>query len=372
MPRWWRSDGRSERLRSLGTLSRSTTDRGVPLTDTTPVDDLPGWLARAGVAEGRGLEIGPLHSPRLRKPYFAVEYVDHTTTDELRRKYADDDAMADQLDAIVEVDHVWNGDEPLLVVVGHDASYDYVFASHVVEHAPDMIGWLREIGAVLVDGGKLCLAIPDKRLCFDVNRALTEMSDLVDAHLRGLKAPSYRQIYDFNSKIVAVDAGALWAGTADYTGVWRDDLDPDGWAMELCRKHQATGEYVDGHCSVFTPASFLDLYRRMVALDLIEYRIADFVPTVENTIEFQVVLEKLPASLDDAERRRIQLDSIPELVDTVPSFGQGTADGPTDLPDDAVTMTVSHQEQRLIQLKRAAMESARRIAKRLPAIVPGR
>lgn len=337
------------------------------MSERNPVDDLPGWLARAGVADGRGLEIGPLHSPRLPKPFFAVEYVDHASTEELRRKYADDGEMADRLDEIVDVDHVWSGDEPLLFVVGHDTSYDFVFASHVVEHAPDMIGWLREIAAVLVDGGKLCLAIPDKRLCFDVNRDLTQMSDLVDAHLRGLKAPGYRQIYDFHSKIVAVDAGALWAGTVDYTGTWRDDLDPDGWAMELCLKHQATGEYIDGHCQVFTPGSFLDLYRRLVALDLIEYRIAEFLPTVENTIEFQVVLEKLPASLGAEERRRVQLDSIPAFVDPVPAFGSGIGAAAV-LPEDAVAMTVSHQEERLILLKRRAMQTARKVAKRLPAI----
>jgi SAM-dependent methyltransferase len=339
------------------------------VSEPTPVDDLPGWLARAGVAEGRGLEIGPLHSPRLTKAFFAVEYVDHASTEELRRKYADDEAMADRLDDIVDVDHVWNGDEPLVVVVGHDTTYDFVFASHVVEHAPDMIGWLREIAAVLADGGKLCLAIPDKRLCFDVNRNLTEMSDLVDAHLRGLKAPSFRQIYDFNSKIVAVDPGAMWAGTADYTGMWREDLDPDGWAMELCQKHEATGEYVDGHCQVFTPESFLDIYRRLVNLDLIEYRIAEFVPTIMNTIEFQVVLEKLPATLDVDERRRIQLGSIPSFIDTVPAFGAGIP-AAEHLPADAVAMTVSHQEERLILLKRRAMETARKVANRLPAIAP--
>lgn len=350
---------RPGRAPALGTLSS--------VSERTPVDDLPDWLARAGLAEGRGLEVGPLHAPRLPKSHFDVEYVDHATTEELRRKYADDAAMAHRLDEIVEVDHVWNGDEPLVVVIGREAAYDFVFASHVVEHAPDMIGWLREIATVLVDGGKLCLAIPDKRLCFDVNRNLTEMSDLVDAHLRGLKAPGYRQIYDFHSKIVAVDAGALWAGTVDYSGTWRDDLDPDGWAMELCRKHEATGEYVDGHCQVFTPSSFLDIYRRLVALDLIEYRIADFLPTVVNTIEFQVVLEKLPAGLDPQERRRIQLESIPTFVDPVPSFGSGVA--PADeLPPGTVAMTVSRQEERLILLKRRAMETARKVAKRLPAL----
>ena len=127
-----------------------------------------------------------------------------------------------------------------------------------------MIGWLREIGSVLADGGRLCLAIPDKRLCFDVNRDLTTMADLVDAHLRGLSAPGFRQIYDFHSRIIEVDAAALWAGTADYRGTWRADLDPDEWAYELClegpadrrvRRRPLPGLHPDARSSTSTPGS---------------------------------------------------------------------------------------------------------------------
>jgi hypothetical protein len=325
--------------------------------------DLPDWLVGAGIDEGRGLEIGPLDKPRLTKDRYRVEYVDHAPTEALRVKYADDDHMADHLDEIVEVDHVWGGDVPLATVVADGVRYDYVFASHVVEHVPDVIGWLDQLASVLADGGKVCLAIPDKRLCFDVNRGLTQMSDLVDAHLRGLHAPSYRQIYDFHSQMVAVDAGALWAGTADYAGVWRDDLDPDAWAYELCERAR-DGEYVDGHCHVFTPASFLDLYARLVALDLIAYRIFRFVPSLPGTIEFRVVLEKLPDSMDPAERRRVQLASIPTFVDTVPPPGSGVVERNKQVVDDEgdparVTMDISVREASFLRRKRQLLGVAR-------------
>jgi len=199
------------------------------------------WLADIDPTT-RGLEIGPLHTPRFPRSRYEVHYVDHASTEDLRAKYASDAFMADHLDEIVEVDFVWSGGARLLDVVGDAAPFDWVFASHVIEHAPDMIGWLRDVGSVLADGGRLCLAIPDKRLCFDVNRDLTTMADLVDAHLRGLSAPGFRQIYDFHSRIIEVDAAALWAGTADYRGTWRTDLDPDEWAYELCLKSQQTGE----------------------------------------------------------------------------------------------------------------------------------
>jgi hypothetical protein len=318
--------------------------------------------------DASGLEIGPLYTPRFpRERYPHVRYVDHASTDDLREKYVTDAFMADHLDEIVGVDVVWDGSTPLHDALrgsdGADAAVDFVFASHVIEHAPDMIGWLQQIGRVLGDGGRLYLAIPDKRLCFDVNRDLTTMADLVDAHLRGLSAPGFRQIYDFHSRIIEVDAAALWAGTADYSGTWRADLDPDEWAYELCLKHQQTGEYVDGHCQVFTPGSFLDVYSRLVKLGLIDYRIAAFHPSVPGTIEFRVVLEKLPATMGADERRATQLASVPTFEDPVPAFSSARVDIDAP-PEGAVRVDVSPREQSLILAKRRVVEKARCLATR--------
>ncbi len=339
-----------------------------------------GWLAGIDPMAS-GLEIGPLHTPRFaREHYPNIRYVDHAGTDVLREKYASDAYMADHLHEIVDVDVVWDGSMPLADAVGAAGAagasgpVDFVFASHVIEHAPDMIGWLRQIGRVLGDGGELYLAIPDKRLCFDVNRDLTTMADLVDAHLRGLSAPGYRQIYDFHSRIIEVDAAALWAGSVDYRGTWRADLDPDEWAYELCRKAQQTGEYVDGHCQVFTPASFLDVYARLVALGLTDYRIETFHPSVWGTIEFRVVLEKLPDSMPADERRTLQLASIPAAFDDpVPAFAPGdTAPAaPSEpRPEGVVTIDVSTREQSLIEAKRRAIEKARSVVGRVRGRTP--
>ena len=328
-----------------------------PATD--PETDQPEtWLAAID-ATMAGLEIGPLDKPRFAKSAYRVRYVDHASRDDLVAKYAADEAMRGHLDDIVDVDFVWSGETTLASAVGEAAPFQWVFASHVMEHAPDLIGWMREIGDVLVDGGLLCLAVPDKRLCFDVNRGLTEIGDLVDAHLRGLRAPGYRQIYDFHSKIVEVDAAALWAGTADYSGQWRQDLDPDQWAYEQCLSHRDTGEYIDGHCQVFTPASFLEVYARLVALDLIDYRIATFVPSAVGTIEFRVVLEKLPATLVGDERRAAQLASIPTFVDTVPAPPPAQ---PGAAPRSSPTFfVVTPREETLIRSKRRAIEATRRV-----------
>ncbi len=318
-----------------------------------------GWLDDPVVHDGRGLEIGPLDKPRLAKDRYRVHYVDHASTEDLRQKYAADDAMRDHLDDIVDVDYVWTGAEPLAEVVGDAAPFDYVFASHVAEHAPDLIGWLDQIAAVLGEDGRLYLALPDKRLCFDVNRDLTTMADLVDAHLRGLTAPGFRQIYDFHSRMIAVDAAAMWAGSVDYTGVERTDVDPDQWAYELCLKHQQTGEYVDGHCQVFTPASFLDLYARLVRArpDRLPDRGVPPVRAGHHRVPGRA--REAAASLPAEERRARSWRRSPPSSRRCPP--------PRPDPSGAVVsgwFPVSPREASVIRAKRRLAESVRRLVSR--------
>ena len=109
--------------------------------------------------------------------------------------------MRDQLDEIVDVDYVLGESTNLSEAVASDAPFDYVIASHVIEHIPDYDRLAGRPDARVASRWRfLSLVIPDKRYCFDVNRSLTEVSDLVDANLRGLRQPSFRQAYDFYVK----------------------------------------------------------------------------------------------------------------------------------------------------------------------------
>jgi hypothetical protein len=94
---------------------------------------------------GRGFEVGALVSPFLPKAGNDVILVDRIPTDELRAQYAaDPNVPADQ---IAEVDVAF-GDGTLEQALRPHAGntvFDYAIASHVIEHVPDFIGWLREI-----------------------------------------------------------------------------------------------------------------------------------------------------------------------------------------------------------------------------------
>jgi SAM-dependent methyltransferase len=319
---------------------------------TTPVRH---DLACIGTSSMRGLEVGPLASPRVGKDRGSVRYIDHADVDELRRKYAADPDMKNRLGEIVDVDYVVGENQSIYETVAQDAPFDYVIASHLIEHIPDPIAWLQDIARTLRVGGILSLIIPDKRYCFDINRRTTEISDLVDAYLRQLRRPSYRQAYDFISKEISgkVDTAAVWAGTADYTGVVRSDVeDPDLAALQLCRAMDETDEFVDVHCSVFTPDSFLDLYGALVRLGLMDFEIAYFAPTEVNALEFFVSLRRVDSSAEPQSIRQRQLAS---LYDVRPLAL------PRDPPLEEVltppsAMEVSELERKLVLTKRQIFE----------------
>ena len=317
----------------------------------------------------RGLEIGPLASPVVRKRDGDVRYLDHANGDSLRQKYAQDEGMRGRLDEIVDVDYVLQDGQRVSDIVGPDAPFDYIIASHVIEHIPDPVTWLADLATVLAPNGILSLVIPDKRYTFDINRSPTDISEIVDAYLRRLTRPSYKQVYDFFSRAIngQVDAAAVWAGNVDYTGVVRTDFtDPDLAALSVCETVLPTSEFVDAHCQVFTPASFLTLCEKLARLDLIDFELAHFLPTQVNTVEFHVSLRRLPSSTDKdvlltrkikaIESARADLASPHE--NWQPSSRPGSAQ-PATTPGSRLSMVVSEREQTLLLFKRRLLASIR-------------
>lgn len=237
----------------------------------------------------KGLEIGPLNKPVVTKyeSNGMIKYVDHKTTEDLRKKYANDKSV--DVAEIVSIDYVW-GVNTLLELVAGD-QFHYVIASHVIEHVPDMIGWLKEVADVLKDNGILSLAIPDKRYTFDCLRELTTPGMLIEANLRQYRRPCPQAVFDHVSHFTSVTAEEAWKGLNIKTMQPTHSLND---AYRLAKDCFLNDHYHDVHVNIFTPLSFLNLLEKLSHLGLIDYIVKDFHDTTLNTFEFFVSLERVP------------------------------------------------------------------------------
>lgn len=232
------------------------------------------------------MEIGALNKPFISKSETDVTYVDHADTETLKRKYAVGHGI-DTAD-IVDVDAVWGQNSLADCLAGRKV--DYVIASHVIEHVPDLITWLRELSSVLNEHGEIRLVIPDKRFTFDYTRRPTEMPEVIEAHVRRARRPQLWNILDHVLNVRAVDGHAAWAGPLALDQI--PHLHTFEQAFSLAQSTIHTEDYHDVHCWVFTPASFARLMGTMVEHDLIDLECHEFRDTQTDTIEFTVFLRR--------------------------------------------------------------------------------
>ena len=223
-------------------------------------------LSSIHVATSKGLELGPLAKPVVRSDMGDVRYLDHVDTDALRARYATHDGF--DVDAIVPIDYVsTNGS--IQEAVNADIPFDYVIASHVIEHVPDLVGWLRDIRSVLSDDGVLSLAIPDHRRCFDALRSPTVTADIVHAHFTKPSIPTPRQVFDHYSSAVAWHGFISWEEEPPFAELV--PVHSEAEALANAAAAVTNAEYQDVHCWVFTPSSFRRLFAALQRLQLVPF-----------------------------------------------------------------------------------------------------
>lgn len=227
-----------------------------------------------------GAEIGALCRPFVRRQDGRVIYVDHATTEQLRHKYQSDPGVS--VDDIVDVDVVW-GPVPLAESIG--VPLDYVVASHVIEHVPDLITWLEELRAALKPSGELRLIVPDKRFTFDRLRQMARFADALYARMIRAKVPCPHLVLDYVANVAKVNGGHVWSETIDDTALERHHSIDHAVA---CAKQAAEGIYHDVHCWVFTPQSFARLFAEFSETGVAVFECTHFHDTARNTIEFFV------------------------------------------------------------------------------------
>jgi hypothetical protein len=243
-------------------------------------------LTGLNVGHSVGVEIGALDKPLVTREMGEILYVDHADTATLRKKYQEDPGV--RADAIVDVDGVW-GTNTLLEAIG-GRKVDYVLASHVIEHVPDLITWLNELESILAPGGQIRFVIPDMRYTFDCLRRETVFSDVLPAYIARARRPMPREVIDFICNAADVRSDLLWHKPARQAVTRKLYHFAD--AAQL-GEASMRGEYHDVHCWTFTPASFARLMSEIGAAGLSNLACRAFTDTPIGGMEFYVSLAVL-------------------------------------------------------------------------------
>jgi hypothetical protein len=282
----------------------------------TPVETQPGFdrtatmFGQYDVAGKRGIEFGALSRPLLRDVAgVTVHYVDHLSTEEIKKKYLANENIRQE--DIVDVSYVADG-RPLREIIPH--KYDFALGSHVGEHVPDLLGWWNELAEILVENGQIVLALPDKRRCFDIIRRLSSTADVVGAWLEQRKKPSAAASFEQGAYTHIFNGAPVWMQLKP-----PEELNRSGTlAKGLERARQAATEYVDTHCWVFTPRSFMAILRDLAEMQILPFKVRHFQIPPQTHAEFYVCLQKcadpveIAASIEWA-RAVADSDPLPEV-----------------------------------------------------------
>jgi SAM-dependent methyltransferase len=221
---------------------------------------------------GLGLEVAPYFNPALSKDRFNVRYVDYLDNVALKRKAAENPGA--QHAPVPDIDWVWQPGQRLGKCLPPGTVFDYALASHVIEHVPNTLGWLNEILEVMKPGARLALAIPDRRYTMDFFRKETTLGDLVGNWITRPSTPTPAQVMDFLSQSFEdrrpPEELELPASFRDAPRHYDDQK-----ALEFAIWSYNEGGYLDIHCTVWSPESFVAVMSRVCGLGILNVEISE-------------------------------------------------------------------------------------------------
>lgn len=230
---------------------------------------------------GKILEIGAFDNPVFHRDLGDdVLYTDWFSKDELLEIHKNNPGR--RLDQIVEVDfpikqHNWSQEIP--------ERFSLICGSHVIEHIADVIFWLNQLDSLLLEGGIIFLAIPDKQFTFDYYRAPSLATEMIREHLNGLTKPSVWQVAQHFYYKTDINTADLWAENSPRPFKPRFSHDE---AIRHAEFHSR--QYADVHCWVFTPESFSRLMTLLHGSGFISLKLSRLVPTQYGSNEFWAIL----------------------------------------------------------------------------------
>jgi len=239
--------------------------------------------------DGLGLEIGPHVAPMFRRSEgLHVRYIETRSGDELRalmQSQGRDPTTVEDIDFILDRDKTLAQHAP-------ESRFDWVTSSHVIEHIPDFLGHLLEVGEVLAADGVYGLIVPDRNYCFDCLKSPTLLGQVIEAHLTTSRHGALAHMVNewrYGARPRGVTVGGWSAREAQAPLVHKV---PD-WKKHVTRVLRDGGAEVDrwvGHQGVFDPINFGEIIGDLIGLGAIPFEVKALVPTYN--MDFIVILQK--------------------------------------------------------------------------------
>lgn len=244
---------------------------------------------------GKILEISPNWAPLVVAedllPSGQIHYCDRMPYPWIRdREKSNLDRIKAGLE-VMQTDFTWTPGKKLTECTNQ--TYDFVVSSHVVEHVPDLLGHMIEISDVLTEKGKYVIVLPNADGTGEFFRRKSNDADVVEHFFRGGWSTSPGQNWDYLMNIFKYKETAI--RDRSFSEFERHHTD----AEAIQDAFRCLTEYVDVHCWVFSPRTFLELVERLHDLRLFPFRVAGLYESNKRTMdgdcfEFVVELQKVP------------------------------------------------------------------------------
>lgn len=216
---------------------------------------------------GKGLEISPLFTPLILKESADVIYCDYMDFKALKDREKNNQPMIDAGLEVQEIDFVWTPGSSLKDHV--NIKFDYIVSSHVLEHVPNIIGYIHEMRSVLKDDGVIAFVLPDARGTGEYYRNLSSVGQLLEAFLLNYTKPSPSMIYDGHRQVFEFK-------NLDYSKIdYHSSLIQ--WYHSKKNSKNTTihsmNNYVDAHCWAFSEESIIDCFNELKEIGCFDFNI---------------------------------------------------------------------------------------------------
>lgn len=267
----------------------------------------------------RILELGPLNRPIAdKRVYPNAFYCDIRSTEDVRKLYSGNDYLEAtgirvEPETIVPIDFVIKGS--YAETFEKMEKFDYVVASHVLEHMEDLIFALQDLGAVLKEDGILCLIYPDKRYCFDHFRTSASFRDAYRVFRNGTTENASMVLDFYYSVIPENNPYVFWQkdGILDY-------LPKASFENAVQHYEQALNgvKMDDVHYWPFSDMDFLKFLYDCTRARLLPFRCVDFKPCLQNDQQFMVALQYDRSVLEYPEQALKELKQ--QMINVLPDY----------------------------------------------------